>query len=284
MIEKEKSSIKIIRMAAEDAASRGSALELCYSGGKDSDVMRVLCELANVPVDIIYKDTTIDFPGTHAHILRNGGRILRPKRTFLQHLSRRGLPSRWGRWCCEEFKEYKVHDVALVGVRREESAARSRRYTEPNRCVYYGSHGTQYASHWYPLLEWSTIDIAKFVRYHGIVLHPHYYDENGVFVPSRRLGCIGCPLRSDHGVGEFKQFPKFLLAWYRYLCVWFDNTKGSAPSVFPSAAHLLYFHLYYTNMKKWHNDGWDNVEELDILTVLGMEFGVDFGGGLLIGD
>ena len=283
MLNKEQSAIKIIRMAADDAASRNSKLELCYSGGKDSDVVRVLSILAGVTVDIVYKDTTIDFPSTHAHVLQNGGRILRPQKTFLQHLSRRGLPSRWVRWCCEEFKEYKVHDVALTGVRREESVARRKRYSEPNRCVYYGSHGSQWVSHWYPVLDWTKNDIEQFVNYWGIKLHPHYYNRSGVFVPSRRLGCIGCPLRSDHGVGEFKEFPKFLLSWYRHLCVWFANTKGSAPSLFPSAAHLLYFHLYYTNMKNWCADGWDKVKELDILTVLGMEFGVDFGGGLLIG-
>lgn len=283
MRDKEQSAIKIIRMAADDAASRGSELELCYSGGKDSDVVRVLTILAGVTVDIVYKDTTIDFPGTHAHVLRNGGRIMRPSVTFLQQLSRRGLPNRWGRWCCEEFREYKIHDVALTGVRREESVARRKRYKEPNRCVYYGSHASQWASHWYPILDWNTADIVKFVDYWGVKLHPHYYNDYGEFLPYRRLGCIGCPLRSDHGVGEFREYPKFLLSWYRHLCVWFANTKGGAPTVFPSAAHLLYFHLYYTNMGKWRADGWDKVGEDGILAVLGMEFGIDFGGGMLIG-
>lgn len=60
-------AINLIRKAAEIAEANGSELEVCYSGGKDSDVILHLAQRAGVKFDAIYKNTTIDPPGTIAH-------------------------------------------------------------------------------------------------------------------------------------------------------------------------------------------------------------------------
>ena len=46
---------------------RGKTVELCYSGGKDSDVILELAKMAGIRFRAIYKNTTIDPPGTIRH-------------------------------------------------------------------------------------------------------------------------------------------------------------------------------------------------------------------------
>lgn len=54
-------AIKILRMY------RGNEpIEVSYSGGKDSDVILTLTKMAGIPYRAIYKNTTIDPPGTVA--------------------------------------------------------------------------------------------------------------------------------------------------------------------------------------------------------------------------
>lgn len=42
-------------------------IEVSYSGGKDSDVILQLAKEAGIPFEAIYKQTSIDPPGTTAH-------------------------------------------------------------------------------------------------------------------------------------------------------------------------------------------------------------------------
>ena len=58
-------------------------IEVCYSGGKDSDVILELAKMAKINYRVIYKDTTIDPIGTHGHCREMGVEMVRPKKTFL---------------------------------------------------------------------------------------------------------------------------------------------------------------------------------------------------------
>ena len=58
-------------------------IEICYSGGKDSDVILNLAKMAGIPFDAIYKNTTIDPPGTIQHCRENGVRIVSPNNLFI---------------------------------------------------------------------------------------------------------------------------------------------------------------------------------------------------------
>ena len=49
-------AIKLLRLMAEN----NDDIELCYSGGKDSDVILELAKMAGVKFTAIYKATTID--------------------------------------------------------------------------------------------------------------------------------------------------------------------------------------------------------------------------------
>ena len=196
-------AIKLLRSIPQDGT-----IELSYSGGKDSDVILELARMSGIPFEAIYKNTTIDPPGTIAHCKENGVKIVQPKKSFVQIVEEKSMPSRFSRFCCEILKEYKIHDRAIQGIRRAESTARAKRYKEPEYCRLY-SKGEKVRIY-LPILEWSLDDVAKFIADRGIKCAPMYYDQNGIFHPERRLGCIGCPLATDNGRGEFKQYPQLL--------------------------------------------------------------------------
>lgn len=171
------SSIRLLRTI--QAAHPDDVIEIAYSGGKDSDVILQLAKEAGINYRAIYKNTTIDPPGTIAHVRAMGVEVLQPKQSFLKLVEQKGMPSRYARFCCEQLKEYKVLDVVVMGVRRAESAKRAENYNEPTECRYYGSKKI-HAEAIYPILEWSNNDVREFIRDRGITLAPVYYDENGV--------------------------------------------------------------------------------------------------------
>lgn len=198
-------SIKLLRSI--QAAHPYEVIEVAYSGGKDSDVILQLAKEAGINYEAIYKNTTIDPPGTIKHAQEMGCTIMQPRRyTFRQLIERKGMPSRFRRFCCEELKEYKVRDVSIIGVRREESKNRAEIYKEPTKCRFYGSK-KEHVEAIYPILEWNTQDVADFLQDRGIKCAPIYYDEHGVFHPERRLGCMCCPMASrKKRIEQFKQY------------------------------------------------------------------------------
>ena len=192
------------------SACRGKQVELCYSGGKDSDVILELAKMAGIDFVPIYKDTTIDPPGTKAHCREKGVEIRKPPVTFMQCIERGGFPSRFRRHCCDHLKEYKIMDHAIQGIRRSESTARAARYTEPTMCRFYGSK-KNHVEVFMPILEWSADDVADFITEYNVKCHPLYYDDDGTFHVERRLGCLCCPLASrKKRIEEFKKYPNML--------------------------------------------------------------------------
>ena len=196
-------AIKLLRAIPQDGP-----IEVSYSGGKDSDVILRLAQMAGIPYEAIYKQTSIDPPGTTQHALDVGATILHPKMSFFDIVEHKGWPTRRARFCCQILKEYKVHDRAIQGIRRCESTARAKRYKEPEICRLYGKE--EKARIYLPILEWTDEDVARFIENNAIRCAPIYYDRGGVFHVERRLGCIGCPMQSDCGRADYKQYPGML--------------------------------------------------------------------------
>lgn len=189
-------------------------MEIAYSGGKDSDIILQLAKEAGVNFRAIYKCTTIDPPGTIKHVEQMGVEIHRPEKTFAQLVAKKGIPNRQRRFCCDVLKEFKILDRVVVGIRREESPKRAKRYKEPTICRIYGKkcHTEQIL----PILEWTTLDIAEFIQDRKIQCAPVYYDEQKRFHPERRLGCIGCPLATkEHRLAEFSTYPGMVKLYIR---------------------------------------------------------------------
>lgn len=219
-------SIKLLRSI--QAAHQSEVIEVAYSGGKDSDVILQLAKESGINYQAIYKNTTIDPPGTIKHAEEMGCTIMHPRRyTFRQLIELKGMPSRFRRFCCDELKEYKVRDVSVIGVRREESRKRSNRYQEPTQCRLYGSK-KEYVEAVYPILEWTTQDVADFLQDRGIKCAPVYYDEKGVFHPERRLGCMCCPMVSKNKrIAEFKKYKGMVKFYIRAQQKFIDSHPNS---------------------------------------------------------
>lgn len=204
----------------------GTALEVAYSGGKDSDILLQLVKEAGVKYRAIYKCTTIDPPGTIKHVLEMGVEIVRPKQTFAQLIAKKGTPSRVRRFCCEKLKEYKILDRCAVGVRAAESAARTKRYKEPSKCRTYGANDS--VEQFYPILWWTLDDVVEFARDRNLKFAPVYYDENGVFHPERRLGCMCCPLASKkQRIEQFRRYPGMIKLYLKALQKYIDSHPNS---------------------------------------------------------
>lgn len=108
---------------------------LCYSGGKDSDVIRILAQLAGVKHDIYYNLTTADAPETVSYIRSIPGVIVNKARykdgkhkTMWNLIPSYGLPpTRLMRYCCKELKEPGgAGRLKITGVRAAESLNREK--------------------------------------------------------------------------------------------------------------------------------------------------------------
>ena len=155
-------------------------IEVAYSGGKDSDVILQLAKEAGIRFRAIYRNTTIDPPGTIVHVERMGAEILRPKETFFQLVAKKGFPNRFSRFCCEKLKEYKVMDKCIMGVRKSESSKRNERYNEPTECRWYGRKTeANHVEAIYPILDWTDDDVLAFVEDRHLTLAPVYYTNRG---------------------------------------------------------------------------------------------------------
>ena len=228
-------AINLLRNIPQDGP-----IELCYSGGKDSDVILELAKMAGIPVEPIYKNTTIDPPGTLAHCRKMGVKIMEPTITYLQIVERNSMPSRWSRFCCKYLKEYKIYDRSIQGIRRCESTKRAERYKEPEYCRTYSK--TEKVRIYLPILEWTNEDVAQFIEDRKITCAPVYYDESGKFHVERRLGCIGCPLASDNGKGDYLKYPKMLKQVVRAAQRYLDNhPQTRAYQYFDGNAYNLVF-------------------------------------------
>lgn len=206
-------AVKLLQVCYKAA---GEPLEVAYSGGKDSDVILELAKMSGIEYRAIYKNTTIDPPGTIKHVKENGVEIRRPKESFFSLMKRKGYPSRVRRFCCDVLKEYKILDNSVIGIRRCESTKRANRYTEPTICRKYGSK-KNHVNAIYPILDWSDEDELEFIEERGIKLHPLYYREDGSIDITKRLGCMCCPLKYyKKRLQEFKQHPGMVRALLRY--------------------------------------------------------------------
>lgn len=128
-IEKEKKAIERLKAFAPET----EPYYLCYSGGKDSDCIRILAQLAGVPHEIHHNLTTADAPETVNYIKSIPNVIIEKKyfddgtpMTMWNLIPRKKIPpTRLIRYCCEKLKEHGgKHRVKVTGVRWAESRSR----------------------------------------------------------------------------------------------------------------------------------------------------------------
>jgi phosphoadenosine phosphosulfate reductase len=215
---------------------------LCYSGGKDSDVIRILASLAGVKHDIVNKHTTVDAPETVRYIRSIPNVIIeRPKKTMWQLIEDKGMPpTRLVRYCCAELKEHGGKGrVKITGVRKAESPSRAansdlvqiigKPKTIEKAAVEQGidyditpkggivlntdnDENRQFVEQCYrttatminPIVDWENQDVWEFLHHYGCESNPLY--QMGFC----RVGCVGCPLGGYKSMkNEFARYPKY---------------------------------------------------------------------------
>lgn len=235
---KEKRAIQYLKTFEPETES----YHLCYSGGKDSDVIRILASLAGVKHDIVNNHTTVDAPETVRYIRSIPNIIINyPQKTMWQLIVEKMMPpTRLVRYCCAELKERGGKGrVKITGVRKEESVARAQNggvvkiigkpKTVEKTAIEQGieyekspkggiilntdnAESRQFVEHCYrttsimvnPIIDWTTQDVWDFLRHYGCQSNPLY--QMGFC----RVGCVGCPMGGyRHMKNEFARYPKY---------------------------------------------------------------------------
>lgn len=215
---------------------------LCYSGGKDSDVIRILAGIAGVKHDIVHNHTTVDAPETVYYVRSIPDIIIDyPKKTMWQLIVDKIMPpTRLVRYCCSNLKERGGQGrIKITGVRWAESAKRSEysdivtiigkpkttqkfandigaeyRVTNQNGLVMNDDNDTsrRMVEHCYrttstminPIVDWTDNDVWEFLHYYGCRSNPLY--DCGF----KRIGCIGCPMAEIRNrYTEFAMYPEY---------------------------------------------------------------------------
>lgn len=230
-------SINLIKRAEKTALRyRPEGFFVAFSGGKDSQVLLKLTELAGVKFTAEYRLTTIDPPENVRFIKEYYPSvvIVRPDTTFYRLcLHYKTLPTQWMRFCCRELKEAaNEHAVTLTGVRKSESARRSHRqevYLMTRRRHPEFTQGTldQFTRHQEstveclrgkdkltvnPILEWTEDDVWQFIHAYNLPINPLY--QSGY----KRVGCLFCPMSNIKNIRiDVERYPKYYQAMLRLI-------------------------------------------------------------------
>lgn len=214
---------------------------LCYSGGKDSDTIKILAHLAGVNFEAVHNLTTVDAPETVNYIRSQSDvRIDYPELSMWRLIEKKGMPPiRLTRYCCSDLKERGGKGkVKITGVRWDESNKRKesgglvriigkpktmQRFADENNVDYkltkqnglvlnYDDDASRrMVEHCYrttstmvnPIIDWKDADVWQFLRYYGCRSNPLYY------CGFCRIGCIGCIMAGKHRKIEFELYPKY---------------------------------------------------------------------------
>lgn len=196
--DKIKATIRRIQEASKMLDRYGGQFTVCFSGGKDSQVMLHLFERAGVPFHAVYNVTTIDHPANVNFIRKNYPQVefIHPPLNFWQLIEKKKiLPTMFKRFCCEHLKEYYGSGIIAVGVRREESRKRAEySILSPKR-------GRKRAYLFKPIIDWLEWEVWQYIEDNGLLVNPCY--DFG-----QRVGCMVCPCAPTKSlIANFNEFP-----------------------------------------------------------------------------
>ncbi len=223
---------------------------LAFSGGKDSQALFHIAQLAGVKFKGHMNLTSIDPPEVIKFTKSNYAEVelIKPKDSIYHiALRKQVLPTRRVRWCCEEFKENSgAGKVTLIGIRHQESLNRSKRneveisnrkfsgtlqgfeaYREQKLQKKRKPKGVNITNATSertvgcisgkesilisPIIHWTASDVWEFLNNVCRVPHCSLYDEGYT-----RIGCICCPMSSrKQKVKEIQRWPHVKRAWIK---------------------------------------------------------------------
>lgn len=206
---------------------------VCYSGGKDSLAIAILCIKAGVKFALHCNHTTADTPELVYHIkfMQKWFKekfgvdvyIHYPKESIWELIPRKLMPpTRQARYCCDVLKEHGgLGRVCVTGVRWAESSKRKKNRSlielnsysnkknkirlnndnddarrQVEHCVMKGKHILNVIVNWLDEDVWELINNFE-------APYCKLYDEGW-----ERLGCVGCPASSNQEK-ELEAYPKY---------------------------------------------------------------------------
>ena len=222
---------------------------LAFSGGKDSQALYHVAQLAGVPFKAHFSPTSVDPPQLIRFIRTQYKDVQwqKLKRSIYQvAVDKNILPTMRVRWCCQEFKENAgAGKVTLIGVRHEESTRRAKRNeVEVSNRTFSGDYDTfmQWSEEQIkkkyknvnhdqfsidkehevkcingkdsilvsPIIDWTARDVWDFLN--GMEIpHCELYDMGYT-----RIGCILCPMSSRKSkIRDMQLFPHVKEKWIK---------------------------------------------------------------------
>lgn len=246
-------SVSLIRKA-EALALRYDAdngFFLAFSGGKDSQALYHIVQLAGVRFQAHFSPTTVDPPQVIRFIRRNYQDVIFEKvdKSMFQVAKEMGMvPTMKLRWCCAKFKETAgAGRVTLTGIRRAESIKRAKRQSVEVSGHKFSGNLDEFMG-WSkeriekkvknlnqdeftrggqdseircingkdsiivnPMLEWTDRDVWDFLNDVCQVPHCELYDPP---YNQHRIGCILCPMSSHRQkLKDCQMYPHIKRKW-----------------------------------------------------------------------
>ena len=126
-------SVELLRKAERIALNydRENGYYLAFSGGKDSQALYHIAQLAGVRFQGHMNLTSVDPPEVIRFVKKNYPEVelIKPGKSIYQlAVEKQILPTMRVRWCCKEYKETAgAGKVTLIGIRHAESLRRAKR-------------------------------------------------------------------------------------------------------------------------------------------------------------
>lgn len=263
-IDKVETAIKRIQLANLSE----EPLHVCYSGGKDSKVIRHLMGMSGVPHELHYNLTTVDIPSVVREILDDKEVIVDKARyadgtqkTMWNLIVKKHMPPlRMCRYCCAELKEQGGQGrIKVTGVRAAESVRRAKQAGEAkifgkngveiihnmdndeNRRMIEQCYRTQ-STIINPIIDWTDDDIWEFSKTENIKQNPLYVQCGG---KKRRLGCLLCPMaRLEERLNEIKEYPKIAECYVKAFDKMLENMPEKKEVKWKNGQEVMDWWLY----------------------------------------
>ena len=264
-INKVKTAIKRIQLANLSE----EPLYVCYSGGKDSKVIRHLMGMSGVPYELHYNLTTVDIPSVVREILDDKEVIVDKARfadgtqkTMWNLIVKKHMPpTRICRYCCAELKEQGGQGrIKVTGVRAAESVRRAKQAgtakildnkgsgiiihnmdNDESRRMIEQCYRTK-ATIINPIIDWTDDDIWEFSKVENIKQNPLYIQCGG---NKKRLGCILCPMaRLEERLNDLKEYPKIAECYVKAFDKMLDNMPENKGVTWKNGQEVMDWWLY----------------------------------------